>query len=206
MNKVLTFPGSMLPPEPAVPKEFDAGFKLALDYGRLEVLTPEGLFQFFRKAVDWATEQLGVTLKPDEKFWLTGLLTKCKDVLSAEKALAEIMYEASQVRQNIQRGLMLIEAGNLGLMASGGFVDRRHFDEPRYYADQATAAYGTAATCLNNPFYHQLSMNDRVPLLSSVVRLIRVLCGRKDSFEVYEYVQSVNPTPVMRGFHLDVLK
>ena len=206
MQKILTFPGSILPLEPAVPEKFDTGLKLALDYGKLETLTPDGLFQFFRKAVDWSVEQLGIVLKPDEKLWLSNLLAKCKDVLSAEKALAEIIYEANQVRQKIQRGLKLIEAGNLGLMASGGFVDRRHFDEPRYYADQATAAYGNAAACLDNPFYRELVMKDRVPLLSSVVRLIRVLCGRKDSLEVYEYVQQVNPTPIMRGFHLDVLK
>lgn len=207
MNKVLSFPGSQaLIIAPAVPQEFQDGFNTALDRGTLEALSPQGLLQFFKKAVEWSAEQLGITLKPDEQLWLSSLLAKCKDILSAEKALAEIIYEASQVRERMQRGLKLIEAGNLGLMASGGFVDRRHFDEPRYYAEQAASAYGHAAICLDRPFLHEMTTNDRIPLFSSVIRLIRVICGSRDALPVYEHIHSVNPSPVLRGFHLDVLK
>lgn len=218
MGKVLNFPGphTLLQPNhelllsSAVPDEFNEGLTKALDRGKLDISNEKSLAAFFQKVIEWACKELGLNLREEEKMWLTDVLTKCKNVLSAEKALWEIIDEASQVREKIQRGMKMMEAGNLGLMASGGFVDRRHFNHPAYYAYQTHGAYQNAAHCLDHPLLHRLTMEDRVPLLSSVIRLIRILCGTRDPLPAYKYVSSVNPSQgepfVKMGFHLKEIK
>jgi hypothetical protein len=212
MAKVLNFPGAVTLIDSVVPSDFQERYNSALNRGR-RVVAVESMREIFTRVVSWASKELGIILKPAEELWLVDLLAKCRNFLSADQALAELMDQAKHTRGKIKRGLLWANAGNLGLMASGGFVNRRHFNEPAYFADSAQAAYGNAADLLENPLMQELAYSDRIPFLSSIIRFIRILCCTKDPFPLYKYVKAHRQTPVepdgphiLRGFNLELVK
>ena len=209
MGNLLQFPGIELPTgddrliiASAVPKDFRKSLEKALQKGKgLQGANLEDVRNFFEGMIEWASEQLGIHLREGERLWLADIFSKCKDLLSADKAIIELLTEARKIRGKIERGLILQTIGHQGLLASGGFVERRKPSPPAYYAGQAAEAYGEAALCLNHPVLFGITYEDKVPLLSRLVQFFRILCTSNGPLPIYEFVQMNTQNQVNNCLH-----